>query len=87
MFLLVFAAGYCLLGNGSPPGFTEPLTHVDALYFTMTVFPSVGFGDIVPSTQAARAPTTVQMVGDLLILGLVAKILLEAMPRGVERRR
>ncbi|WP_279433691.1 hypothetical protein [Actinomadura sp. KC345] len=37
-------------------------------------------------SQAARTPTTVQMVGDLVILGLVTRIFLEAMRRGVERR-
>ena len=87
VFLLVFAACYCLLGHDGPSAFSERLTHVDALYFAMTVFSSVGFGDIVPRSQAARVLTTAQMVGDLVILGLVAKIFLEAMRRGVERRR
>ncbi|MEU8799102.1 potassium channel family protein [Spirillospora sp. NPDC048819] len=87
LFLLAFAASYCLMGNGTPSGFSERLTHIDALYFAMTVFSSVGFGDIVPRSQAARALTTVQMIGDLVILGLVVKVLLEAMRRGVERRR
>ncbi|MFI0412253.1 potassium channel family protein [Actinomadura sp. 3N508] len=86
LFLLVFAACYCLMSNGTGRAFSEPLTHVDALYFTMTVFSSVGFGDIVPLSQGARALTMVQMVGDLVILGLVAKVLVEAMRRGVERR-
>ncbi|TDB80856.1 two pore domain potassium channel family protein [Actinomadura sp. KC216] len=85
-FLLAFAACYCLMGHGAGRAFSEPLTHVDALYFTMTVFSSVGFGDIVPLSQAARALTMVQMIGDLVILGLVAKVLVEAMRRGVERQ-
>ncbi|WP_165969049.1 potassium channel family protein [Actinomadura sp. KC06] len=86
LFLLLFAACYCLMGNEPGRGFSEPLTHVDALYFTMTVFSSVGFGDIVPLSQAARTLTILQMIGDLVILGFVAKVLLEAMRRGVERR-
>jgi hypothetical protein len=87
LFLVVFAASYCLMENDAPGTFSEPLTHVDALYFTMTVFSSVGFGDIVPRSQAARILTTVQMFGDLVFLGVVGKILLDAMRRGVERRR
>ncbi|MFI0372250.1 potassium channel family protein [Actinomadura sp. 1N219] len=86
LFLLLFAASYCLMSQGAGRDFSEPLTHVDALYFTLTVFSSVGFGDIVPRSQAARALTSLQMLGDLVILGLVAKVLLEAMRRGVERK-
>lgn len=87
LFVVVFATCYCLMGNDAPDAFSEPLSHVDALYFTVTVFSSVGFGDIAPRSQAARALTTVQMIGDLVILGVVAKVLVEAMQRGVERRR
>jgi hypothetical protein len=83
-FLLLFATAYCLLANDSPRGFSEPLTHVDALYFTVTVFATVGFGDIVPRSQPARILTTAQMIADLLVLGLVVKVLVEAMRRGVE---
>ncbi|GAA4239749.1 potassium channel family protein [Actinomadura meridiana] len=85
-FLLLFATAYCLLANDSPGGFSEPLTHVDALYFTVTVFASVGFGDIVPLSQPARVLTTTQMIADLLVLGLVVKVLVGAMRRGVEHR-
>lgn len=85
LFLVVFAASYCLMEKGTPGSFSEPLTHIDSLYFTMTVFSSVGFGDIVPRSQAARALTSVQMLGDLIIVGLAAKVLFEAMRRGVER--
>ncbi|MGH3240506.1 MAG: potassium channel family protein [Spirillospora sp.] len=86
LFLLVFSASYCLMGHGDEDDFSEPLTHLDALYFTVTVFASVGFGDIVPRSQTARALTTVQMVGDLVIVGFVAKLFFEAMKRGVKRR-
>ncbi|MFI0480288.1 potassium channel family protein [Actinomadura sp. 9N215] len=87
LFLLVFSVCYCLMSHGDGRDFSEPLTHVDALYFTMTVFASVGFGDIVPRSQTARALTTVQMVGDLVIVGLVANVFLEAMRLGVKRRK
>jgi hypothetical protein len=85
-FVLVFASGYRLMSHDTPPGFSEPLTHIDALFYTITIFTSVGFGDIVPTSQTARALTSVQMLGDLVFLGLVAKVFLEAMRRGVERK-
>jgi len=48
LFLLLFAAAYVQLGNAEPRAFTEPMTKTTALYFTVTVFATVGFGDIAP---------------------------------------
>ncbi|MES9537096.1 potassium channel family protein [Spirillospora sp. NPDC049024] len=86
LFVLVFASSYRLMSHDTPPGFSEPLTHIDALFYTITIFTSVGFSDIVPTSQTARALTAVQMLGDLVFLGIVAKVFLEAMRRGVERK-
>ncbi|GAA2159027.1 potassium channel family protein [Actinomadura napierensis] len=86
LFLVLFAAAYRLMDNGSPGSFSEPLTRVDALYFAVTVFASVGFGDIVPATRAARILTMVQMLADLVLLGVAVKVLLEAVRQGLERR-
>jgi voltage-gated potassium channel len=60
----------------------HPLTRTDALYFTVTVFATVGFGDIVATTQVARLVVTVQMVLDLGVLGLGIHVFLGAVQRG-----
>jgi voltage-gated potassium channel len=86
LFLLVFAAAYVKLADTEPGAFTEPLSRTDALYFTITVFATVGFGDIAPVTDAARIATMVQMVGDLLVVGLVLRVMLGAVKQGRERR-
>ena len=52
----------------------------------MTVFSTVGFGDIVPRSEAARVVLMVQMLGDLALLGAGARILLGAVRRGQQRR-
>jgi hypothetical protein len=65
-----------------PQAFSEPLSRTDALYFTITVFSTVGFGDIVPVTDGARVATMVQMVGDLLVVGLVLRVMLGAVKAG-----
>jgi len=48
-FLLLFYASlYALLSFNQPASFTQNLGRTDALYFTMTVFSTIGFGDIAP---------------------------------------
>ncbi|GIH93752.1 potassium channel family protein [Planobispora siamensis] len=86
LFLLLFATAYHLMAAEDPGAFSEPLTRADALYFTVTVFATVGFGDIVPRTQLSRMVTTTQMIGGLILVGLVAKVFLEAVQRGLRRR-
>jgi hypothetical protein len=46
----------------SASAFGERLTHTDGLYFTVTVFSTVGFGDITAKSQAARLVVTGQMI-------------------------
>ena len=54
LFLLIFASTYFLMERASAASFTEPLTRTDALYFTVTVFATVGFGDIAAESETAR---------------------------------
>jgi hypothetical protein len=85
LFLLLFAAVDVLLSTSDPKAFTEPLSHIDGLYFVVTVFATVGFGDITPVSDVARVLTTVQMIGDLLLIGLVLRVFLSAVNRGRQR--
>jgi hypothetical protein len=75
-----------MLADAQPQAFSEPLSRTDALYFTITVFSTVGFGDIVPVTDGGRVATMVQMVGDLLVVGLVLRVMLGAVKAGRQRR-
>ena len=74
------------MGHADPEHFSEPLTRLDAAYFTVTVFATVGFGDIVAVSQAARTVAIVQMVGDLVLVGLVAEALFGAVQVNLSRR-
>ncbi|MFD9521726.1 potassium channel family protein [Streptomyces sp. NPDC059979] len=87
LFLVLFSATYFLLSDAVPGSFTEPLNRTDALYFTVTVFATVGFGDIVPTTETGRVLTTLQMVVDLVVVGIIAKALFGAVRIGMRRRR
>ena len=86
LYLVVFASTYYVMEHASPASFSEPLTKTDALYFTVTVFSTVGFGDIVPRSEVTRIVLIVQMLGDLALLGAGARILLGAVRRGQQRR-
>ena len=70
LFLLLFASTYVVMATMSASNFSQPLTRTDALYFTVTVFTTVGFGDITAKTEAARLVVTCQMITDLVVLGL-----------------
>ena len=83
LYLLLFATIYVRVAAETPGSFTtDALTRLDMLYFTVTVFATVGFGDISPATQAARALVTVQMVLNLLVLGAGIRVLTLAVKRG-----
>jgi voltage-gated potassium channel len=85
-FLLLFASTYFVLERNSAASFTQPLTRTDALYFTVTVFSTVGFGDITAKSETARVVVIVQMLADLAFLGAGIRVLLGAVSRSRERR-
>jgi hypothetical protein len=78
LFLLLFASAYFVMQRASPDSFSHSLTRTDALYFTVTTFTTVGYGDITPTSQSARLVVTAQMLLDLLALGLGVRVLLGA---------
>jgi hypothetical protein len=87
LLLVVFAVAYLLLERAHPGSFNQPLDRLAALYYTVTIFATVGFGDIAPVAAAARAITTVQMVVDVVAIGLIAKLLVGAVETGMRRRK
>jgi voltage-gated potassium channel len=81
LFLLLFASSYVVMAKMSASNFGERLTPTDGLYFTVTVFSTVGFGDITAKSQAARLVVTGQIIADLVILGLAIKVIVGAVSR------
>ena len=86
VLLLLFASIYFRIAHDNPESFTEPLSKTDSLYFTITVFTTVGFGDITPRTELTRIITMIQMLMGLVVVGLVARVLLGAVQTAVQRR-
>lgn len=81
LFLLVFAATYFMIAVHDPATFSEPLTRSDALYFTITTFATVGFGDIAPRSEPVRLLVAVQVLLDLVILGLGIQVIVGAVKK------
>lgn len=86
LFLIIFAATYFLMGDADAANFSEPLTRLDALYYTVTMFATVGFGDIVAVSEVARAVATIQMVLGLVVVGLIARVIVGAVQESRARQ-
>jgi fatty acid desaturase len=86
LFVVVFSTTHYLISGLEPGSYSEPMTRFDALYFTMTTFATVGFGDITPVTLPARFVTLLQIIGGLILVGVVARVLISAARFRQDRR-
>jgi voltage-gated potassium channel len=86
LVLVGFAAVYHVMSSDNAAAFSEPLDRTDSLYFALTTFTTVGFGDIVAVTRDARIAAMVQMAVNLLIIGVGARVILGAVSAGRSAR-
>lgn len=85
--VIVFALGYFFMARSTDGQFAGLRTKTDALYFTVTTLGTVGFGDIHPTGQVARAIVTAQIVFNLVFLGSLARLLTGQMRERAAQRR
>jgi voltage-gated potassium channel len=78
VFLVGFSVIYLSMSRTNPAIFTQRLDQTKALYFTISVFSTVGFGDITPRTDPARLVVAAQMLLDLAIIGAVVRLIFNA---------
>lgn len=78
LLLLLFSAAHYLIAASVPGSYTQELGRLDALYFSVTMFATVGFGDIAPVTSLTRTITVMQMLINVIFLGVVARVLFGA---------
>ena len=89
LFLVLFAWIYLTMSQSYPTAFTgspRPLDRPSALYFAVTVFSTVGFGDITPYSDSARMVVTVQMLADLAVIAVVIRLIFGAVNRTLASR-
>ena len=78
VFLVLFSSIYFSMSNAAATTFTQRLDATRALYFTISVFSTVGFGDITPRTDQARLVVAAQMLLDFAIIGAAVRMLFNA---------
>jgi voltage-gated potassium channel len=68
--VLFFALSYYLMAMSNPDQIAGLRTRMDALYFSLTIVSTVGFGDVHADGQAARAIVSLQLAFNLLFVSL-----------------
>jgi voltage-gated potassium channel len=76
VFILAFATVYLSMTQTNPLSFSEPLTKVSSVYFTVTVLATVGFGDITAVSDTARIVVTAQMLLGLTLVAVVVRFII-----------
>jgi hypothetical protein len=75
VFLVIsYSSAYFVLATSYDDQIKGIETKLDAIYFTMTIMATVGFGDITATGQAARAVVTGQMVINLAVLAVALRV-------------
>lgn len=75
LFVLSFSMTYVALSASDPASFSQPVDKVAAIYFSMTIMSTVGFGDIVAVSDIARMTVVVHMIANLVLIALVVRII------------
>jgi hypothetical protein len=73
--ILLFALTYYAVGTAEPAEFNGLQTRIDALYYSLTVATTTGFGDVSAQGQLARILVSVQLVFNIVILATAAPLL------------
>jgi voltage-gated potassium channel len=81
--ILLFALADFLVATLGAGQFVGLVTRTDALYFALTTFATVGFGDVHAQGQFARGLVIVQMLFNIVVLAAAV----QALARGIANRR
>jgi voltage-gated potassium channel len=86
LLVVVFAFTYLSLSRADSGSFSEHLSRIDAMYYTVSTTCTVGFGDVTAETNAARILVTLQMLFDLALIAILVRLVILATRAGVYRR-
>jgi voltage-gated potassium channel len=77
--VLLFALAYYTVSTTQSGEFSGLSTRVDALYYSLTVATTTGFGDVSAQSQLARAMVSAQLVFNMLIVATAVPLLTRTM--------
>ena len=91
VFLVIsFSSAYFVLAADYTEQIKGLETKLDAIYFTITILATVGFGDISATGQTARAVVSAQMVVNFAVLAVALRVITWALkergPQAFARR-
>ena len=86
LLVVVFAFTYLSVSRADAASFTEHLSRIDAMYYTVSTIATVGFGDIAATSDAARILVTVQMLFDLALIAGLVRLVILATRTGLRRQ-
>lgn len=75
LLLVLFASVYYTMSSDEPGAFSQHLDKMGAMYFAITTLTTVGYGDIAANSNPARLAVSIQMLFDLIFLGVGIRIM------------
>ncbi len=75
LFLFTYASCYLTVSRLHPASFSEPLDRTGALYFTVTTFGTVGYGDIAAKSHLARLLVSSQILLDVMFIAVILRLI------------
>lgn len=86
VFIILMATVATAFSASDSGSYSEPLSRLDSLYFTVTTLATVGYGDITPTAPETRAFTIIQIVLGVALLGVGLRSLV-VMAQNVKQQR
>jgi hypothetical protein len=74
LLIVSFSSVYFVLATGHQGEITGLRTKIDAMYFTVTIMSTVGFGDITATGQTARGIVIGHMVVDVVLIAVAVRV-------------
>lgn len=86
VLVLAYSWLYLSMSYVTSSAFTEPLTKASAVYFTVTVLSTVGFGDITPVGDIPRLVVTSQMIVGFTVITVAIKTITASTGTAMKRK-
>ena len=84
--MVVFAYIYLWISESNAGAFSEELDRIGAMYYTVSIVSTLGFGDISAVTDGTRLVVTVQMLLDIALIAGFARLVIIATRTGIRRK-